>query len=348
MQAGREASAANVHRTAHAMAPPEDINRPRVAGPPRPPSRGPAPRPSVFFPERYRPRDAGIAGRVAPEREPTIDELFSQAEAFRRTAPHPVARRLHRWRRELKEIAADTERLAHLAATRTLRWLSSVTAVSAWRSHGGRAVRTGWSAAQRHGRRARMPLVTSRRRRPHPAFALPLVALAIVWAGGEAWPPHDTRPTAPPVKPADTTRAATEDSWPQAAVTVALDAAKQTVAAADPAVEASTDALPAPVPPRSADAVTDAAVAPPAVDGPYLGTLVIGSRPAGARVSVDGIARGRSPLSIGRLEAGSHVVRVDLPGYRRWGWAVQVVANQRTRVNVQLVPAAGAAGEASP
>lgn len=43
------------------------------------------------------------------------------------------------------------------------------------------------------------------------------------------------------------------------------------------------------------------------------GALSVTSRPAGARVTIDGAARGVTPLSISNLQAGSHAVVVDVP-----------------------------------
>ena len=45
------------------------------------------------------------------------------------------------------------------------------------------------------------------------------------------------------------------------------------------------------------------------------GTLRVASEPAGARVLVDGRARGRSPLELAELAFGSYEVRVEQPGY---------------------------------
>jgi hypothetical protein len=54
---------------------------------------------------------------------------------------------------------------------------------------------------------------------------------------------------------------------------------------------------------------------------------------------------GRTPLMIRDLGAGSRVVRLDLPGYERWSWAVAVVAYRRTPVSVKLQPAVRGAGQ---
>jgi PEGA domain len=68
------------------------------------------------------------------------------------------------------------------------------------------------------------------------------------------------------------------------------------------------------------------------------GTLVVKSEPEGAEVSINGVVQGRTPLTIRDVGAGSRVVRLDLPGYARWSWAVTVVADQRTPVTVKLQP----------
>jgi hypothetical protein len=68
------------------------------------------------------------------------------------------------------------------------------------------------------------------------------------------------------------------------------------------------------------------------------GALLVRSEPKGAQVSINGVVHGRTPLVIRGLDAGSRVVRLDLPGYERWSWAVGVVANKQTPVTVKLQP----------
>ena len=75
-----------------------------------------------------------------------------------------------------------------------------------------------------------------------------------------------------------------------------------------------------------------------AADTRAKGTLLVKSDPQGAEVSINGIVHGRTPLMIRDLGAGSRVLRLDLPGYERWSWAVAVVANKRTPVTVKLQP----------
>ena len=66
------------------------------------------------------------------------------------------------------------------------------------------------------------------------------------------------------------------------------------------------------------------------------GSLLVKSEPQGAQVSLNGVVQGRTPLVIRDLGAGTRVVRLDLPGYQRWSWAVPIVANKRTPVVAKL------------
>ena len=74
------------------------------------------------------------------------------------------------------------------------------------------------------------------------------------------------------------------------------------------------------------------------------GTLLVESDPEGAEVSINGVVQGRTPLVIRDLGAGTRVVRLELPGYEPWSWAVAVVANKRTPLTVKLRPASRGVG----
>jgi hypothetical protein len=99
---------------------------------------------------------------------------------------------------------------------------------------------------------------------------------------------------------------------------------------------------------RSAQAVvggTDSAGSPtPSGTASIKGTLFVKSDPQGAEVSINGVVHGRTPLMIRDLSVGSRVVRLELPGYQRWSWAVSVVANKRTPLNVKLRPESAGVG----
>jgi hypothetical protein len=68
------------------------------------------------------------------------------------------------------------------------------------------------------------------------------------------------------------------------------------------------------------------------------GSLRVDSRPAGARVWVDGRERGHSPLRVEGLLGGPHRVRLALRGHRATGRMVQVQPGQQAAVDLQLTP----------
>jgi PEGA domain len=69
-----------------------------------------------------------------------------------------------------------------------------------------------------------------------------------------------------------------------------------------------------------------------------VGSLMVNSEPSGASVSINGVPQGRTPVTVSKVRAGSRVVRVDLPGYQPWSWAVPVAADQLTPLRVKLQP----------
>ena len=66
------------------------------------------------------------------------------------------------------------------------------------------------------------------------------------------------------------------------------------------------------------------------------GGLAVDSRPAGARVFMDGKLVGTTPMSLPSVPAGSHAIRLEHDGYRRWSSSVRVVANGQNRVTASL------------
>jgi hypothetical protein len=69
-----------------------------------------------------------------------------------------------------------------------------------------------------------------------------------------------------------------------------------------------------------------------------VGSLMVDSSPSGADVWINGVSHGRTPLRVSALPVGSTVVRLELPGYERWSWAVNIAANKRTPLRVTLQP----------
>jgi hypothetical protein len=89
-------------------------------------------------------------------------------------------------------------------------------------------------------------------------------------------------------------------------------------------------------PPATAPSRREAAERRPAAAGP--GTLDVVSRPAGARVFLDGNLVGTTPLTGTRAAAGSHRIRLELAGYAPWAATVRVAAGERARVTASLEP----------
>jgi hypothetical protein len=58
-------------------------------------------------------------------------------------------------------------------------------------------------------------------------------------------------------------------------------------------------------------------------------------------VTLDGVARGAAPLTVSRVRAGTHTVRVELEGYERWTTAVTVASGSHVRITPRLRPLRG-------
>jgi serine/threonine-protein kinase len=100
----------------------------------------------------------------------------------------------------------------------------------------------------------------------------------------------------------------------------------------------------APAPPVASAPVAPPAAAPVATSG----TLRVVSEPAGARVLVDGQARGHSPLELAELSFGSHEVRVEQAGYEPERRRIELeagapTAELRLTLKPRAAPTTGAA-----
>src|SRR5262249_23474310 len=82
----------------------------------------------------------------------------------------------------------------------------------------------------------------------------------------------------------------------------------------------------------AAGATTPASPASPSLPG----TLVVDSRPSGAKVFVDGKLAGTTPLAMPDVRAGEHAIRIERDGYRMWSSSVRVVAAEHNRVTASL------------
>jgi hypothetical protein len=98
----------------------------------------------------------------------------------------------------------------------------------------------------------------------------------------------------------------------------------------------SGDSAPRPQTPAAAPPSAPRAASPTLAR--YRGSLAVNSVPAGARVFVNGLPAGATPLVLKGLPSGSRVVRVELDGYQNWSSAVNVVANQQVLTTAALHP----------
>ena len=81
------------------------------------------------------------------------------------------------------------------------------------------------------------------------------------------------------------------------------------------------------------------AAAPRSRSGPrFRGALTVRSSPAGARVFLNGVLAGTTPLLLDGLAVGSRAMRLERDGYVRWSGTVRIVANERTSVAATLRP----------
>lgn len=83
-------------------------------------------------------------------------------------------------------------------------------------------------------------------------------------------------------------------------------------------------------------AASVAATPPAAADAAAPGSMIVESRPAGARVIVDGASVGVTPVTLPTLAPGLHTVRIELAGYAPVSTSTRVEARSRARVAVTL------------
>jgi len=125
------------------------------------------------------------------------------------------------------------------------------------------------------------------------------------------------------------------------------EAAPAPVKNVEPAVSATggiLDAQAAPTPTPTPTPVEPAAVAapladnvpPPVAAAPVVAQLLITSKPEGARVTVDGIGWGVTPLTISHLNAGPKRIRVTSDGYAAAERVVEVGSGHAASVVIQL------------
>jgi hypothetical protein len=98
-----------------------------------------------------------------------------------------------------------------------------------------------------------------------------------------------------------------------------------------------TATLARPTPPAARPAAPTASrTVPPPAAPVGRGALTVDSRPAGARVFLDGKLIGATPLSSTPIVAGDHAIRLEHDGYKNWTGAVRIVASEQARVTASL------------
>jgi hypothetical protein len=73
------------------------------------------------------------------------------------------------------------------------------------------------------------------------------------------------------------------------------------------------------------------------VNAALRGNVVVKTRPAGARVFMDGEFQGYTPMTVQTLPVGKHLLRVERPGFRQYGQVVEVSPDE-AEVSVKLEP----------
>ena len=69
-----------------------------------------------------------------------------------------------------------------------------------------------------------------------------------------------------------------------------------------------------------------------------VGTLVVNSDPAGVSVSLNGGAKGNTPLTLANLPVRKYTVQLSLTGYKNYKKKVNVRNGQETSVDAKLKP----------
>jgi len=99
-------------------------------------------------------------------------------------------------------------------------------------------------------------------------------------------------------------------------------------------LRAQRGTAPSPVSPRPAPATPTPAT--PGTTGRFTGILVLDSRPPGAKIFLDGILVGTTPMLLQAVRAGEHALRMERDGYKNWSSSVRVVSAERNRITASL------------
>jgi chromosome segregation and condensation protein ScpB len=70
----------------------------------------------------------------------------------------------------------------------------------------------------------------------------------------------------------------------------------------------------------------------------YYGRIIATSQPQGAKVYLDNVYRGTTPLNLDRVATGQHLVKLVMAGYQDWSSYVSVSPSRTTTVSADLIP----------
>jgi len=70
----------------------------------------------------------------------------------------------------------------------------------------------------------------------------------------------------------------------------------------------------------------------------YYGRIIATSHPQGAKVYLDNIYKGVTPLNLDRVTAGQHQIKLAKTGYQEWSSYISVSPSRTTTVSADLVP----------
>ena len=76
----------------------------------------------------------------------------------------------------------------------------------------------------------------------------------------------------------------------------------------------------------------------PTTPSTYYGRIVATSQPRGAKVYLDNVYRGMTPLNLDRVTTGQHRIKLVMAGYRDWSSYISVSPSRTTTVSADLVP----------
>jgi hypothetical protein len=69
--------------------------------------------------------------------------------------------------------------------------------------------------------------------------------------------------------------------------------------------------------------------------------LNVSSNPKGARVMLDGLEKGITPVTLNSIAAGIHILEIEYPGYNPWKSIVDVPETQIQEISINLTPKPG-------